>query len=733
MPVDPYTGEVLPYGPIDPYAGPWPPDPSWDNIVPTPTESPVPTLSPDELAALQVPEAPEAVAARAAADQVMAEPAVNLGFPTNPDERPLTPVEEALIVMGDEEPEAPPIDMTPDAVSGGQLEQPAALAPPEPAKLTDPNERARAEVEAEQKRIEGLSSADLAMEEFDAQQAAAIRAADQTRIALNERHAGERTAEEIYRKVREQVAAERAQIDAERARMANEKIDPDGWRSSRSTFQTIAMYVAGIVGGLMQSRNGGRNLGLEMIDTEINRYIAAQRENLAHRRQMLGERSASLADREAQAAADYRQELAFREAAFLRAADAIEADKQQFDPAGSAWRKREMFQRQLMAQAQQAVDEHNRALEDRAVKQADDALKMMKTAAEIDKLRAEQAKLQARGAGGGGTSASKQKLTVAEWNQQIPGANVPVPANDVPRTLAEYRSLGETTKSLTAPTEQEKLALAEGEKRLFNPAAKPDAEGLRIFRNADNKPLITPRAKELQAQLAAVTTLAQLVAQQKELIEKNGGELNPRSDAAKVAKSNQAAIANILREANKMGTLDASALELANTIQGGDPTAFIGDASVALEQMLVQAELKMDNDLKSAGWSPKEGEAFRLPRYKAPKAERDPDYDALIRESPGMGDMERTLASTDPSKKRAYDAAMGKGLSEEQELGLRDLSKRAESNDAAMEKLVAAAQNAANPAARTAAAQRVLELAASGNAKAIEALDKVKKAIRRAD
>jgi len=85
--------------------------------------------------------------------------------------------------------------------------------------------------------------------------------------------------------------------DAEAKKLANERIDPDHWWSSRSTGQKIAGFIAAIVGGLVQGRTGSpRNSGLDMINQEIDRDIDAQKANLANRRDNLGIQRGLVAD-----------------------------------------------------------------------------------------------------------------------------------------------------------------------------------------------------------------------------------------------------------------------------------------------------------------------------------------------------------------------------------------------------------------------------------------------------
>ena len=64
--------------------------------------------------------------------------------------------------------------------------------------------------------------------------------------------------------------------------LAAQKIDPNHWRSSRTTTQALSGWVAAIAGGLNAVNTGGRNLGLDYIDKLINQDVEAQTANLAN-------------------------------------------------------------------------------------------------------------------------------------------------------------------------------------------------------------------------------------------------------------------------------------------------------------------------------------------------------------------------------------------------------------------------------------------------------------------
>ena len=298
---------------------------------------------------------------------------------------------------------------------------------------------------------------------------------------------------------------------------------------------------------------------------------------------------------------------------------------------------------------------------------------------------------------------------------------------------------------------------------IYNPAATgiPDEKGEidRVVRHADGTPFAPDEAaaKVIRPQMAAMATLAALAEENKQLIEANGGELTALKSAAfQKVKSNQAVIANMLRSGYEMGTLDKSAMELAQQIQGADPTSFMHDGTPGLEQMISQAERKLDFTLKGYGWRPPAGQAFRLMRQDAPAAPVDRNYDAAIQGSANAPDLKWSEVGTDKGNARVA-AAYGRGVTEEQALGLRDLSAEADglaqtalkarvaadanptpaakkaAKEAAsaasdkVKKVMAVAEKADNPAQRDAAVRAIEAMAAGGNPYAALEMDRLKK------
>lgn len=197
------------------------------------------------------------------------------------------------------------------------------------------------------------------------------------------------------------------QLDADAQAEAKREIDPK-WKAG--TGKRIGGIIMGIVGGLVQARSGGPNLGLQLIDQEIDRDIEAQKANKAARLQELSRRGATNQQLLALAGDQYADDEHYRLASYARIQNQIASDMQQFDPKGkTAIQLGGMYTSISQARAKALQD-----FQDKDFKNRVEALKaasaLRKEAAETEKLQLESAKL--RGAlGGGGTAKPKDIVT----------------------------------------------------------------------------------------------------------------------------------------------------------------------------------------------------------------------------------------------------------------------------------------------------------------------------------
>ena len=217
------------------------------------------------------------------------------------------------------------------APEGYELEAPEeAFEPgPEPEPMT---------VAEQAQSIANRGREALAFQEAEAHAAREKERAEGERLA-NAKNA--LLAEEALEKRQKADTYARQQLDEiaqESAQLAQEKIDTGNWYKTRSTGQKIGAWITAILGGLLSPHRGGRNTGLEMIQGEIDKDIAAQKTDLMNRRNALIDQRGSVRDMLAQNEAEWRAEEVARQAAYQNAIAQVKSAYQGFDPEGTAAR-----------------------------------------------------------------------------------------------------------------------------------------------------------------------------------------------------------------------------------------------------------------------------------------------------------------------------------------------------------------------------------------------------------
>ncbi len=173
-------------------------------------------------------------------------------------------------------------------------------------------------------------------------------------------------------------AAQKAQgdLDVDAKALANETIhDP---RSQWSTFQKIMGFIAVVAGGLVQGKVGGPNIGLQMINDEINQDIERQKANLGNKRAALGQRQGAVNAMFERTGDVYRATETARAAAWESTIQQLQAEQLKYDPHGTTAMRISDTIQQARAQQQQAVNAYGQ--------------QQLKNYLEVDKATQEQAR-----------------------------------------------------------------------------------------------------------------------------------------------------------------------------------------------------------------------------------------------------------------------------------------------------------------------------------------------------
>lgn len=251
-----------------------------------------------------------------------------------------------------------------DALSGGS---PAPVADPLADPLApQPGDASYTPEAAEQHRLSQLDPVAFAGE----REAAAIAEEDRWRKREAELRAESladdkrrrRENEELAARVRDEARAELDAIKLEAAELAQAEVDPGRWWSDASTSQKIGAGVAAIIGGLLSPYRGGKNTGIEFILGQIDRDIAAQRENLRGRRDALNLRRGLVGDLVDLGMEEHRAAEVARQAALQTVALKLAYEQAAFDRGGTTWLRIEGFKRQAQAALQKAAAEAEETL-----------------------------------------------------------------------------------------------------------------------------------------------------------------------------------------------------------------------------------------------------------------------------------------------------------------------------------------------------------------------------------
>lgn len=563
----------------------------------------------------------------------------------------------------------------------------------QPIDFTDPAVRAQ----TEQERIAALSNRDLALESFD-------REAERKRIgeaALAEAAVADRKrADDAARAYDESIARarqRRAEVEAEAAAMAN---DPKAdWLEEGGLGRSISAVLMGIAGGLVQHLNGGRNIGIEMIDKAVDRYARG-------RQQKLNDKRASIADEMRDAAFDFEHTTAVRLAAYEHAKREATAQMAAFDPQGTQFAERAMFVRQLDAAQVQAA----KALEEQAQKKFWDQYKLRldlegKALENANKEADLAKKLGKLGGAGTGTGV----VHPPEYYEAQGLARPPMPMSD-----KDYKKWLGLKKDAVALNKGE-LELNKGEQDLGTNKTSMSREERELaipgIRNKDGSPfLIYGRAEDaskLREQKAAIDNM---VATMDEILRTRSGW------SSDLGNSDERQALNVLTENLKIdakNALDLGAITAADVplIEGNIGTADASswkDPTTAVKTARRKSLDRFNLKLKAAGYEGPRYDIIDTSAKTAPvKTETDKAQQRAMRISTGRS--EDWLANVRGGGQFAEDGTLvpnvgESGLSIDQKANIDLLSTRGE-----VDALKAIVQQAENPAVRNYALTKLAE------------------------
>lgn len=479
-----------------------------------------------------------------------------------------------------------------------------------PAPLPEPTEEERRR--AEQEELAGLSDIEFALRLRERDIAGRQQAeAAKLRAATAEREQADKAA----RAYEETIAAarqQRAQVEMEAAAMS---ADPAAdWFREGGFGRTISAAIAAIAGGLVQHLNGGRNIGMEMIDQAIDRFARGRQQKLDGRRQAIAQ---TMQDAES----DYRMRTALAMATYERAIREAEMQQAAFDPAGSRFLELEGFKRELLARQKQAAADYERQQQETLWKRYKEGSEIARDSARLA-LDAYQKGIRAPWVmealgiqgGAGVVSGGAPKLTPDDFRAQ---GYTEVPP--VPMTLKEYGQwleLRRKGKDLSGNDAQSRKQIADAEKA--EAEAEAARSGFAIASPETGEPLINKNGSpfvvmdaEERKRLRSITTAAvnirRLADRMAALRTKYGGSIKSLgSDEAQELQSLASAIDFETFKAFDLGAPSEGDKALAEGVRGGvDPTSFVKNATKGFQAYADAVEKKALAHLRGAGYTGK--------------------------------------------------------------------------------------------------------------------------------
>lgn len=393
------------------------------------------------------------------------------------------------------------------------------------------------------------------------------------------------------------------QLVADAMRVAQTPIDRTGG------VNKIAGIVMGFIGGLIQGKQGGRNIGLDALNDAINRGIEAQKADLAAQREGLGIRKGALAEEYARTGDAYHSAEVTRIAMLQHAHDQLSFEAQNYASDGTTMLKIADMQGAIVGQQQQAAKAYGDGVFAKSMK-LQDAARQQQLADET--LRANRAR-EALDWTKEAREAKKDKadntfLTPDAIRQRFP--NLPVDA--IPPGGGTLAQLGKHVDvyNKTLETQHAQIANSPEERaRQFSVGEIVDDQGQPVlFRDTVAAGKVTEAKAAADAGVGLIDKM--LVARQK-----YGWSSDLfKSPEWREAKANYAALILIKKDADHLGVLAGPDMGLLGDSLGTTDPTEVRDPSAGLKtargnmidnvNTRVRGEVNLPKGRSLARWEP---------------------------------------------------------------------------------------------------------------------------------
>ncbi len=484
-----------------------------------------------------------------------------------------------------------------------------------------------------EQRVQSLSDVELAQELADV---ATLNKQTAATKLLEEATASRERAEETFKigeDARVKAKARRVEIEAEAKRNADEQITPEDWYDEGGPGRVITSMIMAIGGGLVQHLNGGRNIGLDMIDKSIDRYIATKQADRAAGRQKLNDDRQAVSNELAEIDQDQRQAAVLKAAAWEEFTRKVEIEQMNFDPKGTQWRNREVAKREAIGRQakalmdQEAADikrmeaegkskleiaEHNRKVQ----KDRDDAEAARKRLG-VDYMNANTSRLKAQ---------SEIKKTEAETKALTPGVTYTpaqlaelYPGNPVPKIPMDQKQYDKWLEGSKKGADVVKVA------RENSPEERAGQLGAGDLTDDKGQPLLfrdSGSASRIAKKRGAVDNSARLIDQLIVARKKYGWSTDLfKSPEWLSAQSDMGSLIIELKNDAELGALSGPDMGLVEKIAGTKDPTELRDPLAGLEQARSNTVNNFNGVLGAEARPGQKPKRYEPPKFEAAVAE----------------------------------------------------------------------------------------------------------------
>jgi hypothetical protein len=440
--------------------------------------------------------------------------------------------------------------------------------------------------------------------------------------------------------------ARQEDIQQRLAALASKKIDTGRWFKNKTTTEKMATLAAAIVGGLVQGRTGGRNVGLDWITKDIDDDINAQKADIENQRGVLGAQASAVGQEFAHNRDLYEAAETARIASYQFAINKLQTQQQNFDPRGTSFANIGRGIQQLVGKQRAAQEKLSKDIWEKEYKVAQLGLQQAKIAED----RRQFADTSARGWATLSSAAADRKQA-QEFRQQDKAEDRRLKAEENEREL----SIG------TPP----RLQTDEAGKPVLDAAGAPVVETGQL-KQKDGSIFQAPdkeARRELATKTVAAWSINDIINGIEKLREEVGGETATfNSDQFQRLKVMQDALV-LVRKAGTQGmSSDSDMVRIEGSLGAKDVTTF-RKISAGLKEARDYTTSELNKVYRVNGYN---GPALRFPDGTGTAAKNTDDDDrlkALIKKP--TGDREKSIREEFRRRSASWDPSLWGGATDD--------------------------------------------------------------------